>query len=456
MDISIVVPTYNMSQLVKRTIEFTRHFALPDLELEIVVVDDGSGDDTQAVVQQARTPHALRYVHRPRDARSGRALARNLGIHAAAGDLLVFADSGVLLDPGFLTSALEIQKHDAMTVCIGEIKGIYAQPKEESVQVDSLEELHAFAKEGIYDMEWQDVRRPLFRQVGGELDRLPVPWSLGWTCLLSVPRAMALEIGGFDESFVGWGSEDCDFCYRLWQRRLQFRGIPGSSVHLPHRRSDAPAELARKEREDDENRYRLYAKRPSLEAEAYLAFRSYHDSLFLQRLKNLRLEYILPQNGRELLARVSNLLPAGPRLLVGPSTPFMAAALDAHMVSVINPDERAWFESELPGIRCVFSFGSRMPLPDQAVPVAVLGDFVRLFPREIQDAQLRELCRVSVQAFLVLTSDARHHPWSRHRREFLGWPQSTILEIEARARSLGVRWEVVREVDDVLVVRLGA
>ena len=95
LTVSTVIPTYNRSHLVARAIRS----ALTESEVgdEIIVVDDGSSDDTEAVVQ-AFGPR-VRYVHIPH---SGAGAARNTGVRAASGDLIAFLDSDDAWVPGKL------------------------------------------------------------------------------------------------------------------------------------------------------------------------------------------------------------------------------------------------------------------------------------------------------------------------------------------------------------------
>jgi glycosyltransferase involved in cell wall biosynthesis len=95
---SVVVPTYNRSHLIGSTIETVLGQTFPDLEL--IVVDDGSTDDTSSVVQGFADPR-LRYL--PVSNRE-RGAARNFGLSQAAGEYVVFLDS----DDEFHPTHLEI------------------------------------------------------------------------------------------------------------------------------------------------------------------------------------------------------------------------------------------------------------------------------------------------------------------------------------------------------------
>jgi hypothetical protein len=96
MDISVVVPTYNRADLLPLTLEAI--LAQTEAPCEILVVDDGSTDDTQDVL--ARFAPRVQAI---RIANSGSIVARNVGLRAARGELVAFCDSDDLWRPAFLS-----------------------------------------------------------------------------------------------------------------------------------------------------------------------------------------------------------------------------------------------------------------------------------------------------------------------------------------------------------------
>jgi glycosyltransferase involved in cell wall biosynthesis len=87
--VSAIIPTYNRAALLPRALESALSQTYEDLE--IIVVDDGSTDDTPAVVDRfANRGRPLRYFKKPN---GGCASARNFGLQQATGQLIAFLDS---------------------------------------------------------------------------------------------------------------------------------------------------------------------------------------------------------------------------------------------------------------------------------------------------------------------------------------------------------------------------
>ena len=99
--VSVIIPTYNRADLVGEAIESALRQTYP--ACEVIVVDDGSTDETPAVL--ARYGDAIRRV---RTANRGCAAARNTGVGLARGDYLAFVDSDDLLMPDKLATQVPV------------------------------------------------------------------------------------------------------------------------------------------------------------------------------------------------------------------------------------------------------------------------------------------------------------------------------------------------------------
>ena len=103
--VSVVIPTYNRSVTVRQAIRSA--FSQSMAPLEVIVVDDGSTDSTQAVVarEQEYWGQTLRLLTQEHGERS---IARNRGIGAAQGDYIAFLDSDDLWRSNHLETSLNV------------------------------------------------------------------------------------------------------------------------------------------------------------------------------------------------------------------------------------------------------------------------------------------------------------------------------------------------------------
>ncbi|WP_420393214.1 glycosyltransferase [Acuticoccus sp.] len=101
--VSVVIPTYNRAHLLGGTLESV--LAQTFRRFEVLIVDDGGDDDTEAIVA-ALDDQRLSYIRQPRN--GGVARARNRGLDAARGDYVAFLDSDDLWRPGKLAAQVEL------------------------------------------------------------------------------------------------------------------------------------------------------------------------------------------------------------------------------------------------------------------------------------------------------------------------------------------------------------
>ncbi|MCG6899247.1 MAG: glycosyltransferase [Gammaproteobacteria bacterium] len=111
MNISVIIPTWNRARRLARALQSV--FAQRLLPAEVIVVDDGSTDDTHRLVHR-QFPEA-RYLYQPHN---GVSSARNTGIHAATGDWIALLDSDDRWQPEKLAlQAQSVQAHPEYKIC---------------------------------------------------------------------------------------------------------------------------------------------------------------------------------------------------------------------------------------------------------------------------------------------------------------------------------------------------
>jgi glycosyltransferase involved in cell wall biosynthesis len=201
---SLVIVTYNRAQWLPTCVSSARQSGIP--QLEIIVVDDGSTDNTPQVATQL-DPH-VRYVCRPN---SGVAAARNHGAREARGQYLAFLDSDDRWLPKIPHRLLQLmEQHPEVAVgfadaLVGNALDGYRR-RIDSIASESVWELPGRqAANGFRVLE----SRSFFRRLADK--RQPV--FIGAVILR---RAVFLEAGGFDEELNG--TDDWELCMRLASR----------------------------------------------------------------------------------------------------------------------------------------------------------------------------------------------------------------------------------------------
>ena len=111
--VSVIIPVFNGAAFVVDAVQSLLDQGHP--QLEIIIVDDGSGDDLHAAVEAL--PVQVRLLHQ---ANAGPAAARNLGLRAASGDIIGFLDVDDLWPHGKLAAALSVlEANPACDVVLG-------------------------------------------------------------------------------------------------------------------------------------------------------------------------------------------------------------------------------------------------------------------------------------------------------------------------------------------------
>ena len=129
--VSVVIPCHDSSAFLRATVESV--VAAPMEELEVVLVDDGSTDDTRPLIERLITEHPARRLLLVSQANAGVAAARNAGIAAARGRYVLPVDADDLLAPSTLESCAAILDADPETALVfpdredfGELEGRFA------------------------------------------------------------------------------------------------------------------------------------------------------------------------------------------------------------------------------------------------------------------------------------------------------------------------------------------
>ncbi len=201
--VSIIVPTYNEEADIRRTLEALVKLRYP--HKEVIVVDDASTDRTVGIVMEYVEDYSfLKLLRQPEN--RGVASARNAGIRACEGDIIVVLNADVFPRQDFLDRILPHYQNGADYVLVDS-----EVANQERVFPRYLEALYHFCFDG---QDW-------------------IEWTEGFSCR----KTAALDVGLFPEDIPGCGGEDAVFGIALSK---QHKKVIDRSVVVPH---IAPASL---------------------------------------------------------------------------------------------------------------------------------------------------------------------------------------------------------------------
>ena len=173
--VSVVMPTLDRARFIGEAVASVQAQTLADWEL--IVVDDGSSDDTAAVVATLGADSRIRYLAQPA---AGQSTARNCGLAVARGEVVAYLDSDNLFYPNFLHAAVAILHLFPQADCIygALVTEAHFEPPR-SILFEAFER-QRLLENNFIDLNCFAHRRSLVERFGGfdeSLDRL-TDWDL--------------------------------------------------------------------------------------------------------------------------------------------------------------------------------------------------------------------------------------------------------------------------------------
>ena len=209
--LSVVIPTRNRPRQLRQCLSHLENQTLPPDGYEIVVVDDGS-DSSPDSPPRAGSRARIRYLTQPP---AGPAAARNRGVAAASGEVVVFIGDDILTPPGFLQ--VHADWHRQHPSDRDGMLGLVDWP------ADYLQDDY---------MRWLDASGLQFGHAGLQPGR-PLPHHYFYTSNLSLKRSLLLK-HCFDEEFTDATHEDTDLGLRLERAGFRLYFEPTSQAEHHH------------------------------------------------------------------------------------------------------------------------------------------------------------------------------------------------------------------------------
>ena len=192
--VSIVIPCFNVEHIVNRCIQGILSQDYPQEKLKIIIVDDGSKDNTSTILQQYVNNDKITVIQHLKN--RSLAAARNTGIKSSDSEVIGFIDSDIVVQKEWLQEILSILQDDKIIGCMGDTR----LPSE--LTPNQLDKFMYHPKRGARKF--------------GENVPMEFPWFLFNNTMIK--RSALNSVGYFDESFEGYGGEDTDLAIRLFDR----------------------------------------------------------------------------------------------------------------------------------------------------------------------------------------------------------------------------------------------
>lgn len=202
MRCSVIIPAYNSEATVAFCLESTLNQSLSKEDYEVILVDDGSTDDTQKISEN----YPIKVTQQEKQ---GPAAARNNGSRQAKGDILIFTDSDCELDYNFIENIIAPFEQDLNIVGV---QGSYKTKQKEFV-----------AQFGQVEIEtrYQKMAKNKYIDFIG-------------TYAAAYRKDIFLRYGGFDMGFTLASGEDTEFSYKLHAHNHKMVFQPEAFVYHQH------------------------------------------------------------------------------------------------------------------------------------------------------------------------------------------------------------------------------
>lgn len=241
IEVSVIIPTYNRMQLLENTLITLCNQSLKKEKFEVIIVDDGSTDNTYSLVNKYSSKINIIYIYQEHKG-FGAGAARNKGIKLANGNICALVDSGILLASDAIEKNISNHQENNNSALIGYVYGFDETNEKEKEILEMNIDFNCIDKyfEVLEKKNIIDYRENVYKDMGDDMTKWPAPWAIFWTAYVSIKKDVLEKVGMFDESFQTWGCEDTDLGLALYINHVDIilcRDL--KCIHYPHEKSRA-------------------------------------------------------------------------------------------------------------------------------------------------------------------------------------------------------------------------
>lgn len=209
--VSVVIPTRNRSELLRGCLESLERQTLAADSFEVIVVVDGSSDDTVELLGRRSTPYRLRWIVLDH---AGLSAARNRGTQEAVGELILCLDDDMIAAPELVEAHLAAQ-HDARERLVQGALAIHGSvPRTPFV---------------VYQERLLEATRRKLSDDGSVLHSEEVSGGN-----VSIRKQLLEQVGGFNERLKALRNTDGELAHRLERRGIAIHYAPRALASMTH------------------------------------------------------------------------------------------------------------------------------------------------------------------------------------------------------------------------------
>ena len=399
-DISIVLASYNKGQILQHTLPaFSNQTLAPD-RYEIIIVDDGSIDDTASFIERFESLVPIRYTTMKREGYNI-ARVRNRGLELAQAEIVLIMDADIIARSDLVEQHLKAHQLQPQAVILGYVYAV-------AISADRWREL-------VENPTGWDFSNPtnLFKQASQEpalgdpremrignhdINDLPAPWLCFWTNNVSMSKGVFKKVGVFDEKMTR--SSDLEMGYRLWRFGCTFVYCrEASGFHFPHPR-DYSVDAAL----DYTSELYMFNKHPDPTTEILTAFgfnQASKELVYWQKLQDsdarAPIYSLSEQNVSDLQAFLKT---SGNSLIIGlPNNTYLS--LEFSDAAVWSQELTEILEQDFPDVRYHHVIGLRLPCDNQSFDQILISDRWRFLKDHWLEKLVLEAFRIGKRVFFL-------------------------------------------------------
>ncbi|MBP7652817.1 glycosyltransferase family 2 protein [Candidatus Dependentiae bacterium] len=221
-ELSVIIPTFNRAHYLDITLDSLLNQTLSYEKFEIIIVDNGSTDNTKEISDSYKTKFShLKYIYEPK---AGLHNARHCGLKNAVSDILVYADDDIKAFPAWLESVMK-SFQDENTVLVG------------GNNFPEFEEQPPDWISGLWEKSYYGKSMGYLSLIEFGNKKKEIPAYYVWGCNFAVRKQIVYDAGGFHPdafpaNYIKFrGDGESTVTNYIMQKKLKTFFVPEASVY---------------------------------------------------------------------------------------------------------------------------------------------------------------------------------------------------------------------------------